>query len=115
MKRDELFEALEPPPHGLTRLRGKLATRRAHRLLRPALVLAFAAAVALLFVPRAPPVDWSTELQGSLTGSLVGQGGGGEPVSALDGQALGLERLPSSNPQVVLYRVAMLSQEPPPP
>jgi hypothetical protein len=103
MKRDELFEVLEPPPHGLTRLRAKLASRRANRLVWPALVTAVAAAVALLvFLPRGEaPVDFRA--------ALVMESG--PPVSALDGQSLGLERLPSGNPKVVLYRVAVLDQD----
>ena len=109
MKRDELFEVLEPPPHGLTRLRARMAARRANRLLRPALALAFAAAVALLLVPREAPVDLSADLRASLTGSLVGLGSDGAPVAALDGRSLGVERLPSGNPKVVLYRVAVLT------
>ena len=99
MKRDDVFEVLEPPPHGLTRLRGKLASRRANRLLWPALVTAVAAAVVVLLVPRGEvPADFSASLARE----------SGPPVSALDGQSLGLERLPSGNPKVVLYRVAVL-------
>lgn len=104
MRRDELFEVLEPPPHGLTRLRGKLASRRANRLLWPALVLASAAAAVLLFLPKSEaPAEFSAALAMEP----------GPPVSALDGQSLGLERLPSGNPKVVLYRVAVLSGSPP--
>ena len=111
MKRDELFEVLEPPPQGLTRLRARVASRRADRLLRPALALAFAAVVALLFVPRAVPVDLTGDLRASLTGSLVGLGSTGAPVTALDAQSVAVERLPSGNPKVVLYRVAVLTEQ----
>lgn len=107
MKPGELFEVLEPPPHGLTRLRARMAARRANRLLWPALVLAVAAAVVLLFVPREQPVDLLVPLAASVFGANVGA----PPASALDGQELGLERMPSSNPNVVLYRVAVLSGE----
>jgi hypothetical protein len=114
MKRNEVFEVLEPPPHGLTRLRARMATRRATRLLRPALALAlaFAAVVVLLFVPRAAPVDLTPDLRASLTGSLLGLGSGGAPVTSLDGRAAAVERMPSGNPKVVLYRVAVLAEAP---
>ncbi|MDP1829401.1 MAG: hypothetical protein Q8L48_39410 [Archangium sp.] len=103
MKRGDVFEVLEPPPHGLTRLRGKLASRRVNRVLWPALVMAVAAALVLFFIPREAPVDLRQRLVGGVFGP-----GSGPPVSALDGRALGLERLPSGNPQVVVYRVAVL-------
>lgn len=105
MKRDELFEVLEPPPHGLTRLRARLAARRARRLLWPALVSSLAALLVVLFVPREQPVDLRAALADSVFGAE------GPPVSALDGSALAVERLPSSNPQVVLYRVASLTSD----
>jgi hypothetical protein len=107
MKREELFEVIEPPPHGLTRLRGKLASRRANRWLRPALLLAFAATMAvLLLVPRTS----HPEVNVSLVTPLLLPERGAAPVSALDGSRLALERLPSENPKVVLYRVAVLPE-----
>jgi hypothetical protein len=56
MRHDEVFERLEPPPGGLTRLRGRIHTRSRRRA--PLLVVAFAvvaACVALLIVRRRGP------------------------------------------------------------
>ncbi len=90
MKHEELFEVMEPPPHGLTRLRGKMASRRASRLLWPALVTAFAAAAVLLLVPRGEaPADLSTPFAHHLLGE-----GAGPVVSALDTQRLAVEQMP---------------------
>lgn len=101
----KLFEVLEPPPHGLTRLRAKRAARRGRRWAWPALAVALAATVTVLFVvPREAPVDFGASLQGSLFAP-----GAGPAVSALDAQVLGVEALPSGNPRVLLYRVAVLS------
>ena len=107
MKHDELFEVVNPPAHGLTRLRGKLASRRANRLLRPALVFALAAAVSLVFVPRGA-TEPAADLRNALLSSLLGAERTGPSVSALDARTLGVERLPSSNPKVLVYRVALL-------
>ena len=111
MKREELFEVLEPPPHGLTRLRGRMATRQANRWLRPALLLAFAATmITLLVVPRAADQAEGPQLDAALVTPLLQPSLGAPPVSALDGSKLALERLPSENPRVVLYRVAVLPE-----
>lgn len=101
MKRDELFEVLEPPPHGLTRLRARLEERRSRRLAGPLLVLASAAAVltvALWPRPEAPRVDFSAAL---ITAP--------EGVTARGETAV--EAQPSSNPNVVIYRAEVLFKE----
>jgi len=59
-------------------------------------------------VPRG---EVAVDLRAGLAGNLLGVDSGGPPVSALDRQALGLERLPSGNPKVVLYRVAVLRDD----
>lgn len=103
MKHDEVFEVLEPPPHGLTRLRARMAARRARRVLGPALVGSLAALLVVLFFPR----DEAVDLRASYAASVFNAGG--PPVTALDGSAVAVERMPSSNPQVVLYRISSLS------
>lgn len=111
MKREELFEVLEPPPHGLTRLRGRMATRQANRWLRPALLMAFAATmVTLLLLPRAGERDPGPQLDVALVTPWLKPEAGAPPVAALDGSRLAVERLPSANPRVVLYRVAVLPE-----
>lgn len=93
MKREELFEVLEPPPHGLTRLRARIDERRYLRVGRWLLVSAIAAAVLVVLWPR-ERVDLLT------------------PAAALTQQreaveALGDTRitpLTSTNPHVAVYR-----------
>lgn len=111
MKREQVFEPLEPPPFGLERLRARLAERR--RRVSP-LVLAgvVASALVVLFVwPKTPGVDLVALARSSAAAPMVGVRSL-EDVSALD--ETGVLRLPSQNPDVVLYRVASLQQEPSP-
>ena len=111
MKREELFEVFEPPPHGLNVLRGRMATRQAKRWLRPALLLAFAAtALTLLFFPRGDAARDQPRLDLALVTPWLKPEADAPPVSALDGSRLALERLRSENPKVVLYRVAVLPE-----
>ncbi len=114
MKRSELFERLEPPPHGWTRLAARLSERRAPRW-RPALGAAFAVAVVVLgtLTSREPvaPVDLlpavlADPAEAAALGVEVKQ----EPVAVLDRNAA-VMRLPSSNPQVVMYRLATVGEE----
>ena len=62
MKHDDVFEVLEPPPHGLTRLRARLEERRATRLAWPALLAVATLAVLVVLWPRSatPEVDLQT-------------------------------------------------------
>ncbi len=93
MKRDELFEVLEPPAHGLTRLRARIDERRYLRAGRWLLVSAITAAVLVVLWPR-ERVDLLT------------------PATALTHQqhaveALGDTRITpmaSTNPRVAVYR-----------
>ncbi len=100
MKRNEVFEVIEPPPFGLERLRARMAEQRRAPT---KWVLAGALATLLLVLvwwPRTAPVD----LVGATRGFLS------EPahdVTSLDATGAVLE-LPSSNPEVILARVATL-------
>jgi hypothetical protein len=110
MKRGDLFEELEPPPGGLTRLRSRLKEQRRRGLGRPA--LAFALALALVAAAfgalRTQPVDLRPAVRGSVTAGLIGVDAAGPSVVLEAGQPAGLQRLPSANPNVVLYRVAAI-------
>jgi hypothetical protein len=124
IRMSELFETLEPPSGGLGRLRARLSEEqdarvfnRVGRLLRPAtgfrLVLTATALGAALLVltlhaRTAPRVDLSAALQ-VRTGNIA------EPARVRDGQLAALQRLASSNPQVALYRVAILDPASAPP
>lgn len=99
MKRDEVFEVLEPPPHGLTRLRARMEERRARRFAWPVLVaVSAAAALAVVFWPRTegPRVDFTAQLAAMQTETATGLG------------QTALEPLTSQNAGVVLYRVSVL-------
>lgn len=96
MKHDDVFEVLEPPPHGLTRLRARLEERRAMRLAWPALLAVAALAVLVVLWPRSvtPGADLQTPLT-QVTATPVG-------VQGRDGT--GVEALRSENPRVIVYR-----------
>lgn len=100
MKREDVFEVHEPPPRGLTRLRARMEERRASRVLRPVLVVAVLAVVALLVLwPRAEVerVDFSQSV------AALDAMPAGASVMALG--ETGVEPLRSTNAQVVLVRV----------
>ena len=107
MKREQVFESLEPPPFGLERLRARLAERR--RRVSP-LVLVGVLASALVVVlawPKTQGVDLVALARASAAAPMVGVTSG-DDVTAL--AETGVLRLPSQNPDVVLYRVASLPQ-----
>ena len=56
MKREDMFERLDPPAHGLARLRARLEARRPRRVLYYAVALGVLAGVLAAWItrPRAP-------------------------------------------------------------
>ena len=96
------FEILEPPPGGLTRLKAAMAERRTVRVWQP--VLAGALALLLVAVALFARSQERADLVGDVRGSVFGTVAA--PV-VVRGDAAA-QRLPSSNPNVVLYRVATL-------
>ena len=100
MKRNEVFEVVEPPPFGLERLRARIAEQR-RTPTRWVLVGAVATVLLLVFWPRSPAVN----LVGATSSFLS------EPtrdVTSLDPSTGAVLELPSSNPDVILARVASL-------
>ena len=101
MKRNEVFEVVEPPPFGLERLRARMAEQRVAPT-RWVLVGAVATVLlVLVFWPRSPAVNLV-----SATSSFLS-----EPtrdVTSLDPSTGAVLELPSSNPDVILARVASL-------
>lgn len=100
MKRNEVFEVIEPPPFGLERLRARMAEQRRGPT-RWVLAGAVATLVLVLVWPRTGAVD----LVGATSGFLS------EPtrdVTSLDTSTGAVLELPSSNPDVILARVATL-------
>lgn len=114
MKKQQVFEVLEPPPHGLTRLKARLREeRRARWTARTVLATVVGVAVALAVVvsrPEAAPLKLVA--RDGVTAGLLGLApAAGDPVTVLDASQAAAVRLPSSNPDVVLYRVAVLGDE----
>jgi hypothetical protein len=109
MKRKQVFEELEPPPFGLERLKARMTERR--RRMSPLVLVGVMASalVVLLAWPKTPGVDLVALARASSAAPMVG-------VSSLDDvtalEQTGVLRMPSQNPDVVLYRVASLQQEP---
>jgi hypothetical protein len=115
MKTSELFEVLEPPPHGWTRLSTRLTEHRTP-LWRPALGAAFAVAVVVLGTltthepePSEPPADlMALAMTEPVSAETLGVHREQEPVTVYGGNAA-VMRLPSSNPNVLMYRLATVS------
>lgn len=109
MKRDQLFEVLEPPPHGLTRLRAQLAARRA-RCWKGALALSAAATlVVVLLTPRPHANPFERDARAALD-ALRADGPGLEARGST-----GVQALPSSTPRVMLWRVTAVDEADPAP
>ena len=118
MKLGDAFEPLEPPAGGLTRLRARLASPRPSRWRTPVFALASLAIAAVVIVRWTAPdeVDLIGELRRNGAGVVVGLDAPNvEPVVLQPGQAAGLQRLPSHDPQVLLYRLAVLDASMTPP
>lgn len=101
MKRNEVFEVVEPPPFGLERLRARLGEQRRAPT---KWVLAGAMATLLLVLvwwPRETPVD----LVGATSSFFNAPT---RDVTSLDVSTGAVLELPSSNPEVILARVSTL-------
>lgn len=109
MKRKQVFEELEPPPFGLERLRARMVERR--RRVSPLVLVGVVASalVVLLAWPKSPRVDLVALARASAAAPMVGVAAL-DDVTALD--QTGVLRMPSQNPDVVLYRVSSLRREP---
>jgi hypothetical protein len=113
MKTSELFEVLDPPPRGWSRLNARLSAKPAP-MWRPALGAVFAIAVVVLgtLTTREPvqavnllPIALADPISAASLGVYRKQ----EPVSVF-GTNAAVYRLPSSNPQVVMYRLSTLTE-----
>ena len=99
MKREHLFEVLDPPPHGLATLRSRMAERRASRWWLPLVAGgAIAATLTILTVTtsRPQPLDLITPSHSLFTEAPDG-------VTGLEHTAA--QQLPSSTSEVVMVRV----------
>jgi hypothetical protein len=107
------FEVLEPPPGGVERMRARFAEParvRPRFLLATSSVVALTTLVALLAVLSADMRDRSSAADAMLAAPeldrLLGRPTRAVPLTVeRDGQALRTEELPSSDPQVRIYRV----------
>jgi hypothetical protein len=110
MKRREVFEVLEPPSHGWTRLKARLEERPRRRWRWAVAIAAAALLLAVIVWPKRPAeVSVVAELARSAAGPSFGVAPQGRALAVIEGAA---ERLPSSDPSVVLYRVAMVEAAP---
>lgn len=112
-ERDALFELLEPPPGGVERMRARFAEPAQARVgfavpaFGVAAVAVLAVLVALLPHPDAPPaVVANSLLAAPELDRLLGRQSAPVPLSVERGdQRVQVEELPSSDPQVRIYRV----------
>lgn len=100
MKREEVFEVVEPPPFGLERLRARMDERR-RTPTRWVLVGAVAMVLLVMGWPRTASVDLVSATSTFFTEPL-------HDVTSLDAATSAVLELPSSNPEVILARVATL-------
>ena len=109
MKKSALFPQVEPPPHGLARLRAQI--KRPRRAVGWWAVAAVAALVLVVLGLRpSDSVDLMPDVRAAATAAGLGlEAPISEPV-LLASSGAALVRLHSGNPQVVLYRVAVLGQ-----
>ena len=116
MKREDVFERLEPPPGGMAKLRERMAARpavsflRAPRLVPVAAVLAIAA-VLMLFWYRGRPPDLvaAARQHGGLEEGALGLAPASRGSAALpdkDRATTALAEVPTSNPTVAFYWVS---------
>jgi hypothetical protein len=111
MKLREVFDPLEPPPQGWARMKAQLDERR---LPRWPWALAVAAAALLLAVAvwprprRATPAEVTDVMMRSAAALSFGLAPKGPTLAVIEGAA---EPLPSSDPNVLLYRVAMVEAD----
>src|SRR5262245_30588329 len=112
-ERDALFELLEPPPGGVERMRARFAEQERPRVgfavpvFGVAAVAVLAVLIALLPRPEEPPVVVDNSiLAAPEPDRLLGRQSAPVPLSVERGdQRVQVEELPSSDPQVRIYRV----------
>jgi hypothetical protein len=112
-ERDALFELLEPPPGGVERMRARFAELPRSRVgfgmsaFGVAAVAVLAALVALLpNGPQPPAIADNTILDAPELDRLLGRESAPAPLTVeRDDQRVQIEELPSSDPQVRIYRV----------
>jgi len=109
----ELFDLLEPPPGGVERMRARLAepqrSRASFGLLALGAATVLALAAVLAYRPAAPPrssVADNVMVAAPELDRLLGRDTPPVPLTVKhDDQPAQIEELPSSDPQVRIYRV----------
>lgn len=112
-ERDALFELLEPPPGGVERMRARFAEPPQSRVgfgvaaFGVAAMALLAVMIALLPKPEEPPATAdSTILAVPELDRLLGRDSAPVPLTVQRGdERVQIEELPSSDPQVRIYRV----------
>ena len=112
-ERDALFQLLEPPPGGVERMRARFAEGQRARagFGAPAFGVAAVAVLAALITllpstPEPPAVVDNAILAAPELDRLLGRESAPAPLTVeRDDQRVQIEELPSSDPQVRIYRV----------
>ena len=116
MKREDVFERLEPPPGGVAKLRERMTARPSpmvRRLVPVAAALAIAAVVLLFWSRRTTPdlVAAARHRAGLEQVALglapsVGERGGPAALTEDERATMALAEVPTSNPTVAFYWVS---------
>ena len=117
MKREDVFERLEPPPGGVAKLRERMTARpssmaRARRLVPVAAALAIAAVVLLFWSRRTPPdLVAAARHRAGLEQVALGLAPAPRGSAALtdeERETTALAEVPTSNPTVAFYWVSSM-------
>jgi hypothetical protein len=109
MRRDDVFERLEPPPGGLARLRSRLDRPRSKAWRRTFVAVPALAVAALLVLvlgrPRAPDLVAAARENGGIEPAALGLAMSPPGVAVVDSQTAGVIGVPTDDPKVVFVWV----------
>jgi hypothetical protein len=108
MKTTDVFPQFEPPPHGWQRMRARLPDPRRQAGAFGFAALAVATSLLLFLVKPGEAIDLMPAARDSVAGGALGLDA---PLSApveARGEGVALMPLTSSNPSVLMFRIASL-------
>ena len=107
MRQQDLFERLDPPPHGLTRLRARLEARGPRRVLLYAVAFGVLAGIVAAWIARPRTPDLVARAHGRASLDDVGLGFARAPTGpVVDGEGTALAEVKTTDPRVVFVWVA---------